>query len=89
MRDIKVYIDVLVAFDQDGRVQPVMFRWTDGRKYRIDRVLDIKSAAAMKVGGHGDRYTVRVNGQERYMFFERTTNISGTLVGRWFVEAQA
>jgi hypothetical protein len=31
----------------------------------------------MKVGGVGERYKVRINGKETYIFFEN---------GKWFVE---
>jgi hypothetical protein len=49
-------------------------------------VLDIRQAAAMKVGGQGDRYTIRVKGKETCLFFERSTKLSGNVIGRWFVE---
>lgn len=52
----------------------------------IDRILDIRQAAAMKAGGQGDRYTVRIRGKQSYLFFERSTNLTGNNIGRWFVE---
>ena len=48
MKSKKVYIDVLAAFDPDGRIVPVQFRWTDGRKYQIDKVIDIRPAPSLK-----------------------------------------
>ena len=33
-----------------------------------------------------DRYTVQINGHQSYLFFERSPNISGTNLGKWFVE---
>lgn len=65
---------------------PREITWEDGTKYAIDRVLDIRQAAAMKAGGQGDRYTVRINGSQSYLFFERSTNQTGNNLGRWFVE---
>ena len=47
---------------------------------------DVRQAAAMKAGGQGDRYTVRIGGQQSYLFFERSTNLAGANIGRWFVE---
>ncbi|MCO5387760.1 MAG: transposase [Desulfosporosinus sp.] len=41
----------------------------DGREFIIDQVLEIRQAAAMKAGGQGDRYTVRVQGSDKYLFF--------------------
>ena len=84
--NIKVYVEVMVFFDEDGRMLPKMLVWEDGRKYCIDRVTDIRQAAAMKAGGQGDRYTVIINGQQSHLFFERSTNLSGNVLGRWFVE---
>ena len=62
--------------------------WEDGRRFEIDRVLDIRQAASMKAGGQGDRYTIKVCGQERYLFFERNANLTGNNIGRWFIEAK-
>jgi hypothetical protein len=40
----------------------------------------------MKAGGQGDRYTIRVSGREKYLFFERNASTLGNNIGRWFVE---
>ena len=40
----------------------------------------------MKAGGQGDRYTILIGGQQSYLFFERSTNLTGNQIGRWFVE---
>ena len=58
----------------------------NGTNFEIDRVLDIRQAAAMKAGGQGDRYTVRIGGKQSYLFFERSTSLTGNNIGRWFVE---
>ena len=60
--------------------------WEDGTKYEIDRITDIRQAAAMKAGGQGDRYTVMIRGMQSFLFFERCPNQSGNNIGRWFVE---
>jgi len=60
--------------------------WEDGHRYEVDRVIDIRPAHAAKAGGQGDRYTIQVQGKPRYLFFERSTNLSGDVIGRWFVE---
>lgn len=85
-KNIKVYVAVIAAFDADGRIIPREITWEDGRKYEIDRVSDIRQAAAMKAGGQGDRYTVWINGQRSYLFFERNCSLTGNNIGRWFVE---
>lgn len=84
--NIKVYVDVDASFRQDGVMIPTSLVWEDGTRYYIDKVTDIRQAAAMKAGGQGDRYTIIINGRQSYLFFERTANLSGNVIGRWFVE---
>ena len=60
---IKVYVDVRVDFRSDGLMLPRKITWEDGREYEIDRISDIRQAAAAKAGGQGDRYTITVNGK--------------------------
>ncbi|MGM9601467.1 MAG: hypothetical protein ACI3W5_07785 [Faecousia sp.] len=83
---VKVYVDVKVNFRSDGVMIPASLIWEDGCSYEIDKVTDIRQAAAMKAGGQGDRYTIWVNGQPTYLFFERSTSLTGNVIGRWFVE---
>ena len=73
----KVYVDVITVMRQDGTVLPLSFLWEDGKKYKIDRVKFITPADSLKVGGRGMRYTVMINGQERFFFRDED---------RWFVE---
>ncbi len=82
----KVYVAVKADFREDGVMLPREITWEDGHKYEIDRVTDIRQAAAMKAGGQGDRYTVMICGKQSYLFFERSTNLTGNNIGRWFVE---
>ena len=83
---IKVYVQVKANFRADGIMIPTSLIWEDGMHYEIDKVTDIRQAAAMKAGGQGDRYTIWVNGKPTYLFFERSTSIAGNVIGRWFVE---
>ena len=85
-RSEKVYVQVNADFNPDGVMIPTSLIWEDGSKFDIDKVLDIRQAAAMKAGGQGDRYTIRVNGRESYLFFERCPSLTGNVIGRWFVE---
>lgn len=82
----KVYVAVKTDFAEDGTMLPREITWETGEKYAIDRVLDIRQAAAMKAGGQGDRYTIMVRGVRSYLFFERSANLTGNNIGRWFVE---
>ena len=82
----KVYVAVRAEFTEDGTMLPKELTWEDGEKFEIDRVLDIRQAPALKAGGQGDRYTIMVQGKQSYLFFERSTNLTGNVIGRWFVE---
>ena len=86
MEGAKVYVGVRASFDAEGRMLPRELTWEDGTVFEIDRVLDIRQAAAMKAGGQGDRYTISVKGQHSYLFFERSEFVAGNNIGRWFVE---
>ena len=77
---------VFVEHRSDGTMLPREIIWEDGQKYEIDRVIDIRPAYAAKAGGQGDRYTIQVNGARTYLYFERSTNLTGNTIGRWFVE---
>lgn len=73
----KTFIQVTAEFDADGRMRPVSLKWENGRVYTIDRVTDVRMAAAMKVGGQGMRYTCKIQGKVVYLFCDE---------GRWFIE---
>ncbi|HBT64554.1 MAG TPA: hypothetical protein DEB10_07850 [Ruminococcaceae bacterium] len=75
----KKFIDVTAHFDTEGKIIPVMFWWEDGKSYQIDRVLDIRRSASLKAGGIGIRYTCRILGKNRYLYYDDYTS-------KWFVE---
>lgn len=85
IRSGKIYVSVVVSFDKNGNIKPLQLLWSDGRKYNIDKILTVQPAYSLKAGGGGDRYTVRINGKERYLFFEHSP-YRGCVLGRWFVE---
>jgi len=87
--EAKVYVQVNADFNTEGVMVPKVLIWEDGEKYLIDRVVDIRQAAARKAGGQGDRYTIEVRGQISYLFFERVPQLTGNVIGRWFVERKA
>ena len=87
--DAKVYVQVNADLNTDGVMLPRVLIWEDGEKYVVDRVVDIRQAAARKAGGQGDRYTIEVRGQISYLFFERVPQLTGNVIGRWFVERKA
>ena len=88
-KPLKVYVGVKAEFRKDGIMIPREITWEDGRRFEIDSVLDIRQAAALKAGGHGDRYTVCVGGRCSFLFFERSSQQVGNYIGRWVVERRA
>ena len=82
----KAYVSVFLEVSSEGQMLPREIIWEDGHRYEIDRVIDIRPAYAAKAGGQGDRYTVKVGGKQTYLYFERSTNLTGNIIGRWFVE---
>ncbi len=85
----RVYVDVKAAFNAAGKLMPLEIRWIDGKVFEIDKVSDIRQAAAMKAGGQGDRYEIWIRGKQSYLFFERSGALSGNNLGRWFVESRS
>lgn len=75
----RVYVRVIVEYDETGGVRPLSIAWEDGRSFEVDRLLDVRRAAATKAGGQGIRYTCRIRGHETYLFEDD---------GRWFVEGK-
>ena len=76
---MKRYVDVISMTSAEGAITPLWILWSDTIKLQIDRVLDVRPAARLKAGGAGIRYTVKIHGQERYLWKEED---------RWFVDAK-
>ena len=75
----RVYVEVAAVFTPEGQIMPRQIRWEDGTLFAVDRVVDIRHAAASKAGGCGLRYTIRIRGQQTYLFLDGD---------RWFVESR-
>lgn len=73
----KRYVEVVARFREDGSVRPLSIAWDDGRVFSVDRVVDVRQAASLKVGGVGVRFIVRIGGRTTCVFYENP---------RWFVE---
>lgn len=74
----KRYVSVLVLFDEVGNKTPKQI-FLEDVCYEINKVLEIKNAASLKVGGIGERFKVRINKTETFLFYEKE-------VEKWFVE---
>ena len=74
----KRYVPVIVRFDTEGNLRPMIIEFDDSHKYPVDKVLDVRRAACQSVGGVGNRYTCLIQGKETYLWME---------IGRGFVGA--
>ena len=83
---VKVYVSVAVDFDNIGQMIPKSLTLEDGHQYGIDRLIDVRPSVAALAGGQGDRYTVCIGNQEKYLFFEHNPVNEQRITGRWFVE---
>ncbi len=74
---LKTYVKVALETDETGLITPLslVFR---GSRIPIDRVLERRQAHAVKTGGQGMRYTVRIGSRQAYLFQDDAQ--------RWFVE---
>ena len=73
----RVYVRVIIEVDEIGKARPVRIFWEDGRSFEVDRLLDVRRAAATRAGGQGMRYTCRIGQSMIYLFHDRD---------HWFVE---
>lgn len=76
----KVYVEMIAKINPEGKIKPLEVEWQDGRRYKIERVLDERLAPPDNTGGYlTKKYKVLIGGREKALFFE-------TKSGRWFVE---
>ncbi len=75
----KVFTEVIVRYTMEGDRIPLYILWADGRKFKVDRVLDKRPAPSLKAGECGTRYTCLIGGRSAFLWYEN---------GKWFVEAR-
>ncbi|MDO5044756.1 MAG: hypothetical protein Q4E22_05640 [Coriobacteriia bacterium] len=73
----KRYVEVIVRFTAEGHMFPKEVIWEDGRHFVIDRIIEARRAASLKVGGTGMRYLCQIGAHRTYLYFEDPA---------WFVE---
>ena len=70
-------VSVKALMKYTGEIIPLSIIWDDGREIAVDKVIDIRPKASTKGGGMGIRYTLRLKGQERFLFLDNYI---------WFIE---
>ncbi len=81
MKTERTYVKVNSDFDATGYMQPKSITWTDGRIFKIDAVKDLCPVRK------NERYTIVIKGEERYLFYERPSELLPNRFGRWYVES--
>lgn len=74
----KVYVDVIAVFLKTGKVIPKEIIWENGRKYEIDRIMDVRRQASTRAGGVGERYLCMIGGKQVSLYYEANN--------MWFME---
>ena len=75
----KVYVEVTVRIDPDGKKRPLTIKFEDQKTYEVDKLKHIIERRASKGGGTGKCYQVVILGKEPVLYEEDE--------GKWFVEA--
>ena len=75
----KVYVEVTVRIDREGKKRPLSIKFENHQIYEIDRLKYVIERRASKVGGTGKCYQVVIRGSETVLYEEDE--------GKWFVEA--
>ena len=73
----KTYVSVIAVHMPGKAPKPIRFQLPDGRSYHIDHVGSPAQAPALKAGGQGLRYEVRIMDRRTYLFYDN---------GSWFIE---
>lgn len=81
----KIYVKVNSDIDSTGYMVPRSITWADGRTFTIEAVKDFRPASMVGNGHTGDCYTVVIHGEEKHLFFEKTSELFAARFGRWFV----
>ena len=74
---LKTYVSVIAVHVPGKEPEPLKVRLPDGRSYRIDYAGKPAQAAALKAGGQGLRYEVRVMNKTTYLYLDNDI---------WFIE---
>ena len=80
----RIYVRVRAEFDKTGRMMPCEIVWEDGRRFRIERVVDFFPV----LGTRRRKYTVQIHGERRDLFYEDVIPECADRSLRWFVERE-
>lgn len=76
----KIFIDVKMLQKATGEIIPLMFTWSDGREFKIDKVLQVRKGHTLKAFSPGWRYYCQTGKRKYYLHFDGE---------RWYIEKTA
>lgn len=85
-RTERVYVKVTSEFESTGYMRPLSITWKDGRKFIVQKIENFCPAGLAGNYQTVDRYTVWIQGQKKFLFFEPVDPRFKGRLGRWFVE---
>ena len=65
-------VEVVHSTSVAGEKTPLEIVWEDGRRFRVDRVLDRRMARSLRSGGEGVRFTVLVGRTVTHLWYDGT-----------------
>ena len=75
---MRTYVSITALHDTDGKITPLILHWPDGRRFEIDKLLNVKPAPTVG-SGIGKKYVCRICGKEVNLFCDN-------LDGKWYIE---
>ncbi len=86
----KMYVNVVLHVNDEGRIDPLAVIWPDGRTFRIDEVLYRGEPGQMQKGAKTSRFRIRFGRKETNLYLERRQGspaLGTPDVDRWWVNA--
>ncbi|MCM0758462.1 hypothetical protein M7775_07730 [Sporomusa sphaeroides DSM 2875] len=71
------YVGITAQHDKQGNITPLILHWPDGRKYEIDKLLDVKPAPTVG-SGIGKRYVCKICNKQVNLFCDSS--------GKWYIK---
>jgi len=65
----QTFVTITAEHDTNGIIKSTILYWPDGRKFEIDKIMDVRMAPSLFGGGHGMRYVFAGSGTSRLICF--------------------
>lgn len=86
----KRYVDVFMRITDEGRFDPVVIMWPDGRSFHVDEIIERSGFGPSYRGVSTARYRIRIGSRVTNLFLERRTydaTLGKPPIERFWVEA--